>query len=774
MDTKELWEQSQSQLFTRQGETLFVAAGQNLLPELTTQGNIIWPNGTVIDKKYRILGLVGMGGMGAVYRVHHELLNKDLALKTFRAADYFEDSWKRFQNEAKILASLRDAHIVDIYDFGFAENKMPYYTMELLQGENLEDKLKREGSMRFNTTMHAFIQACRGLHTAHKKGILHRDVKPANFFLQSSAKAGERAESDSKNYKANYSLKVLDFGIADLLTREAQATTGQGAIFGSPLYMSPEQADGRSLTAASDIYSLGCALYQCLCGEPPFYGATALDTIILHQTAPPPPLSVKFAGEVPARLDGLVYKMLAKHPEKRFESIKQVEAELEILLKAEANGTSFVLNNSTFRPPTEQVESRAQNTGEQKRKRQLSTLILVAASLGVTVMAVSIPLHNLFSQAKRSTPLASAIETGDTLPDQAKVRAHHYDPNDTDPSVITMTKAVEATTGKQFFDVLKEKSPIISAGLADEIKYNVTTSEMLARGKKQFVFPAKQSIGSLTYKLANSKEIELDCLKSVTVPANASLLFQASLMVRENPLLLRGFAPNDLDMIMLKFKDGNLLLDEEFGYDKAHIKEISRLTSIQSLFLSLCDVTSEILPDINKLKNLTVFSICGVKKDASWLAKMDRLPKLTQLSISECNGAAAVIRRLAKGSSVISLDLDHCNLKASDLKELGKITELRSLNLSQNLSLTDADIKHLENLKFLNDLDVSGLPLTSASFSTFAKFKYLTLLHISKKQFSPEEQLKLKAMLPPQVRIDIVTQGSNAIKEEEEQFQNHK
>lgn len=771
MDTRELWEQSQSQLFTRQGETLFVAAGQNLLPELTTQGNIIWPNGTVIDKKYRILGLVGMGGMGAVYRVHHELLNKDLALKTFRAADYLEDSWKRFQNEAKILASLRDAHIVDIYDFGFAENKMPYYTMELLQGENLEDKLKREGSMRFDTTMQAFIQACRGLHTAHKKGILHRDVKPANFFLQNTARSNHREERD---YKSVYSLKVLDFGIADLLTREAQATTGQGAIFGSPLYMSPEQADGRSLTAASDIYSLGCALYQCLCGEPPFYGATALDTILLHQTAPPPALSVKFAGEVPARLDGLIYKMLAKHPEKRFESIKQVEAELEILARAEVSGNTFVLNNGVASPHIEQVESSIQNTGEQRRKRQLTTFMLVAASLGVTAMAISIPLHNLFYKGKPSTPLASAIETGETLPDQAKVRAHHYDPNDTDPSVITMTKAVEATTGKQFFDVLKEKSPIISAGLADDFKYNVTTREMLAIGKKRFVFPGKRSIGTLTYKDANSKETIFDCLNTVVVPANASLLFHASLMFKENPQLLRGFAPDDLDMIMLKFKDGNLILDDEFGYGKAHITEICRLTGIQCLFLSLCDVTSDILPEINKLKNLTVFSICGVKKDASWLAKMDRLPKLTQLSISECDGAAAVIRRLAKGSSAISLDLDHCNLQASDIKELCKITELRSLNLAQNTSLTDEDIKHLEQLKFLSELDVSGLPLTPASFSTFDKLKNLSHLHIGKKQFSPEGQLKLKAMLPPQVRIDVVTQGSSAIKEEEEQFQNQK
>lgn len=777
MDTKELWEQSQSQLFTRQGETLFIAAGQSLLPDLTPEGNMIWPNGTVIDKKYRIIELVGMGGMGAVYRVHHELLNKDLALKTFRAADYYQDSWKRFQNEAKILASLRDAHIVDIYDFGFAENKMPYYTMELLQGENLEDKLKREGSMRFDTTMHAFIQACRGLHTAHKKGILHRDVKPANFFLQNNPRLDD---------KTIYSLKVLDFGIADLLTRDAQATTGQGAIFGSPLYMSPEQADGRTLTAASDIYSLGCALYQCLCGEPPFYGATALDTIILHQTAPPPPLSVKFAGEVPARLDGLIYKLLAKHPEKRFADIKQVEAELEILSKAAAGGTSFVLNNSFFSPPTEQVESSFQNTGEQRRKRQMTTALLVIASIGVTAMAISIPLHNLFSKNKPDAKLASAIETAEILPDQKRVKKRVYEPNDFNRADTSIAGAVEAGTGRQLFDVLKDKQGLIKEGLDLSTKYDitskydvtskyeVTTPEMAARGQRVFYFPNKPGIGGLSLKGSSGEGSEFTCLDRVTVPSKAKLIFHANLLIKENPKLLRGFAPDDLDTLYLKFQDGNLILDEDFGYGNEHIAEIGRLTGLKSLFLTMCNATSDALPDINKLKNLDTLEIMGAKKDASWLAKLEILPTLTRLDMPDCNGASAVLARLAKGSNITSLDLNRCQLTAADMKNLSKLTKLRNLSIAENDALTDADMENLAPMRFINNIDISFLHLTPASFPIFAKFRYLSKLQISKTQFSQEDQQKLQAMLVPPAKLDIVRQGATMMREEEARFQEHK
>lgn len=283
-----------------------------------------WLPATIVDQKFRILGLLGEGGMGAVYKAHHEFLKKNIALKTFKTAKYTQLAWKQFQNEAKILARLNHPQIISIYDFGFAEGQIPYFTMELLNGESLDEKLKNDGTPAVEVTLENFIQVCQGLAAAHKKGILHRDIKPANIFLENQAR-GNTAEK--------YNVKLLDFGIAELVVAKESADSenaGTNACFGSPLYMSPEQANGETLTPASDIYSCGCALFEALTGKPPFCGATIFDTLLKHQTETPPTLTQVLNGQaIPERLEKLLTKMLAKKPEQRFKSITDVEKELK-------------------------------------------------------------------------------------------------------------------------------------------------------------------------------------------------------------------------------------------------------------------------------------------------------------------------------------------------------------------------------------------------------------------------------------------------------------
>jgi serine/threonine-protein kinase len=225
----------------------------------------------VIDGKYRVVRLLGEGGMGAVYQVMHLMLKKSMALKTFRDGQLSPDAWERFRREAHAIGKLTHQNIISVFDFGISENKLPYYTMELLEGESLAERLDRLGPMSVAEALPLFISVADGLAHAHRSGIVHRDIKPGNIFLVQG--------------KETYTPKVVDFGLAQLAQSHSyntQALTTVGLVFGSPLYMSPEQATGAPTNERTDIYSFGCTLFEALTGLPPFVGANAMATIALR------------------------------------------------------------------------------------------------------------------------------------------------------------------------------------------------------------------------------------------------------------------------------------------------------------------------------------------------------------------------------------------------------------------------------------------------------------------------------------------------------------
>ena len=236
--------------------------------------------GEIIDSKYKILGLLGEGGMGAVYRAHHLSLNKEVALKTFRTPNLTKDSWQRFQREAQAIGRLNHPNIVQVFDFGVNKNNVPYYTMECLSGESLAERLSALGYLTVDEAVPIFLKVCQGLSAAHSKGIIHRDLKPANIFLASSPETGKGSEKS----KDTETVKIVDFGIAGLAkqAQDGQKLTATGTVFGSPLYMSPEQSLGQEVSETSDIYSCGCALYESLTGKPPYRGENAFATMMQH------------------------------------------------------------------------------------------------------------------------------------------------------------------------------------------------------------------------------------------------------------------------------------------------------------------------------------------------------------------------------------------------------------------------------------------------------------------------------------------------------------
>lgn len=233
--------------------------------------------GKRINEQYEIISLIARGGMGAVYRAKHLLLGSYRAIKIIRSDLHIDEIvYQRFYQEAKAVSGLSHPGIVSFHDMGIYES-VPYVMMDLIEGQGLDEEISKHGPMEIKDAIGIFVQIAEALSYAHSKGIFHRDIKPSNIMLV----------TDENGQK---SIRILDFGIAKIASEGDQKLTSTGEVFGSPPYMSPEQGKGGQIDERSDIYSLGCVMYETLMGQPPFKGSTALETIMKHATDPPPPL----------------------------------------------------------------------------------------------------------------------------------------------------------------------------------------------------------------------------------------------------------------------------------------------------------------------------------------------------------------------------------------------------------------------------------------------------------------------------------------------------
>ena len=263
----------------------------------------------LIDDRYELLALVGSGGMAEVYLARDVVLDREVALKLLKTR-YAEDEEfvARFRREAKSAAALASPYVVPIFDRGETEDGTYYIAMEYISGGTLKDRIRTTGALPPRIATEVGMQAAQALQAAHKKGIVHRDVKPDNILY---AEAGH--------------VKVVDFGIA----RAAEATTisNIGDILGSVKYMSPEQAAGERVGPGSDLYSLGVVLYEMLTGKAPFEVKTPADVPAEHAGGPPR-RSRELNSEVPEALDAIVMRLLARDPADRYRSAAALVEEL--------------------------------------------------------------------------------------------------------------------------------------------------------------------------------------------------------------------------------------------------------------------------------------------------------------------------------------------------------------------------------------------------------------------------------------------------------------
>jgi serine/threonine-protein kinase len=282
--------------------------------------------GSTLAERYRVIRRIGEGGMGLVYEAEHAVIEKRVAIKVLR--DDFSsrpEVVERFELEAKSASRIGHEHIVDISDFGLTPSGSSYFVMEFLEGEDLANILAREGTLSAPRAVHILTQCCRALGAAHAKGIVHRDIKPENVFLTH--------RGDNPDF-----VKIVDFGIAKMSDLETEGAPGRkltktGMIFGTPEYMSPEQAAGKSLDHRVDTYALGVILYECIVGRVPFVGDTFMGVLTQHMFEDPPPLrTVNPTVNVSPEIEEVIYMALSKSPDERFQSMADLEAAMAAAL----------------------------------------------------------------------------------------------------------------------------------------------------------------------------------------------------------------------------------------------------------------------------------------------------------------------------------------------------------------------------------------------------------------------------------------------------------
>jgi serine/threonine protein kinase len=284
--------------------------------------------GSLIDGRYQVIGLLGEGGMGQVYEARHAALDRHFALKVLRrelARD--EDLAGRFLQEARATASVHHPHVVEITDFGTLATGVPYFVMELLVGKTLGQVIKSGGPIPARRAVSIIRQVAGALGSAHAAGIVHRDLKPDNVFLVGGVDGGTASDD----------VRVVDFGAAKIIG--SSRVTREGIVFGTPHYMSPEQASGQPVDHRADVYALGVIMYEMFTGRVPFEADTYMGVLTQHMFVQPMrPSLVSPAARGLGALEEITLVCLAKKREERYASMEELSAALEEVVRMRSDG----------------------------------------------------------------------------------------------------------------------------------------------------------------------------------------------------------------------------------------------------------------------------------------------------------------------------------------------------------------------------------------------------------------------------------------------------
>lgn len=626
-------------------------------------------NGEIVAGTYRVDKLIARGGMGEVYGVEHLSMHRALALKTIHPNRITQTAWSSFMKEGKVMARLEHPNLVKVYDLGIIENRTPYFVMDLIDGESLASLLKREGPLSVKQCMPIFEQIASGLAYAQALSLVHRDIKPGNIMLIKSPQG--------------YQVKIVDLGLATEVNDTSGSTSGK--IFGSPLYMSPEQCLGQPLDNRSDMYSLGCTLFEALTGTAPFIGENTIITLSKHQMEAPPSLKeASLGGDFPEELEMLLARLLAKDPAARFqnfEELARIFRKLKNLDPSKSKHTEPAASKAesakkqNYSAKAERSEA-PKNSEASKRSEasksasKMRPLPLVAAGAAVAViLGLSI---FFYLQSGRTAP-------GKTRPTTEAVKAkEEVDQPSPDESM--------AATAARINELYKDKS------------FSQVTIE---NGKKMriFNFPENVSLGRV--RRVDDRGDGAEARGRLSFPQGTPLAFQANLLTQQEPSLFRHFNKDDFSFLSLAdaltFPDDNLLYIDHLTnlegislssttFGDGALKYLEKFPKLKYLDIRGTAFTPLALKHSSLLKRLETLQISSeiVDRLSDYEAVLKDSPSLKHLSVISVTFPQGAFSALCEIKNLESLSLSQVKfeqVQSSELNELSKLTNLKALTI---------------------------------------------------------------------------------------------
>lgn len=661
--------------------------------------------GDIVGGTYILKSLLGQGGMGYVFLAEHSIIKKDYALKIVRPDRMDDFSWQRFEIEGRVIAKLDHPNIVKIYNMGVDQGNCPFYVMDLLPGEPLSEYINRGAGLTFGQCLDIFRQVAEGLAYAHRKGIIHRDVKPANIILL------KENEEDEEDHDGGFQAKIVDFGLAKIINRSAsssqpQAITAQGQIFGSPYYMSPEQCQGQAVDHRSDIYSLGCALYESIAGEPPFVGTNAVQTLMMHTESAMPKLADRFSEQPAIAVDSLIAKMTAKEPNDRYQSMDEVAAALGRLQKR-APSLSFNLR------PSENSDRSASDDSsivQSSLHTRADAKWLLAGSI-LVVLSIVFVVAYFYSDKNWGEPMVA------TLPPDAEAILN-FGP--------IKSRLVSGTDYKEF------RFPEIPIGAVVDLGTGIS----------------QKASGSTLFKSTNFLDLTVD---EQEVP-----------LVFDYPQVFGQIGKDEFHGLFLKAKAdaftsggsqghgpelsfNGLARSERIAYSQkqltAILKIVSSWTKLCALVLDGFAVNDQVFQVIEKLPHMTTLTLKKADFLMKELAQQKFLDRLTELKILEPDYSTvdALLCRLAESPNLISLELDSVEFLPESFCQLKRCPKLTELTLN-NSEVTDDVIEAILQLENLEVFGLRGVKMTDSQIAALAKLKHLHVT-LAASDYAAEEKL---------------------------------
>lgn len=670
----------------------------------------------IVGENYEIISLIGVGGMGYVYRVRHRILQKQYAMKTLSSQHVSEIAWRRLQVEAQAIARMNHPNIVGIHNLGLHEDRLPYYVMDLLDGESLADRLKR-GTLTLAQALPIFIEVCKGLGYAHKKGIIHRDIKPGNIILLKTP--------DS----SGATVKIVDFGIAKLSGASDpsnQNLTCIGEVFGSPYYMSPEQCEGKRIDARSDIYSVGCTIFEALVGHPPFRGNNPVQTMVMHQSHEPPSMSSASGKNFPDEIEELVATLLAKAPMDRYQTLDKVAEDLQAIASGREVQTKALFDTHTFFTAKEEDDD-----DEQAPSKNLALPITVVI---IAIAAVLVSASIWFFQSKQNEHRPSAAE-------KAPAKAQVAKNIDTASSIATSSKTSAKISGTQ-------KQPFSHIAIGKD-----------GKAVKQFDFPKDNYLGRII--IDNSTEY-WEAKGTQQFPPTARLELVASPQLMAQLDNLARFRADDLygvhlfQQAMPPQKAGNtsgeFTLPDSYESDiESAVKHLLHLTELKKLDLIDCpNATDKCLAQINKLPNLIELRASKTSISGQGLSQLTRLKDLQILTYSEGTQITTLLKALAGSKKLTSLGLDRPSgrlLTLTDLRLIATCKNLTHLDID-HCALDQDGLEILATLPHLKMLCSGDSKLDQRCLPILKKIPNLDAIDFDSKSWTPHCQALLRKQFP--------------------------